>query len=173
MKHRPSPNYNDRKNGALPSMIIVHYTGMPTAQGALDRLCDPDAQVSAHYLIEKDGTLWQLVDEEKRAWHAGVSYWEGQRDINSLSIGIELENGGHEIGYEPFPDAQVQALMDLCRDIQARHDIAPDNVIGHEHIAPDRKMDPGPTFPWQVLADAGIATWPIKDLARKQGLSDT
>lgn len=161
MIQHPSPNYNDRKNGTAPSLIILHYTGMPTAQGALSRMCDPAAEVSAHYMIDKDGTAYQLVDEEKRAWHAGVSRWNGETDINSHSIGIELVNGGHEIGYEPFPDAQIEALITLCRAIMSRHGIKPEGVIGHQHIAPERKYDPGPTFPWQALADAGVAKWPI------------
>ncbi len=152
-----SPNYNDRRNGAQADMILIHYTGMPTAKGALERLCDAEAQVSAHYLIEKNGKIWQMVDEDKRAWHAGVSSWQGVTDINSCSIGIELENGGHEIGYELFPDEQIETLIVLCRDIMTRRNITPQRVIGHEHVAPGRKLDPGPTFPWERLADAGIA----------------
>lgn len=163
MKYRASPNYNERKNNASIDMIIIHYTGMPTAKGALDRLCDPKAEVSAHYLIEKDGTLWQSVDEDKRAWHAGVSSWQGSFDINSCSIGIELENGGHEIGYEDFPEAQIDALISLCQAIKVRYNIDPARIIGHQHVAPERKFDPGPTFPWQKLADAGLAILPIKE----------
>lgn len=157
MIQHPSPNYNARKNGAKPSLIILHYTGMPSAQGALDRMCDPAAEVSAHYMIDKDGTLYQLVAEDKRAWHAGVSFWKGEADINSHSIGIELVNGGHEIGYEPFPAAQIDALMRLLPQIMQRHGIKPEGVIGHSDIAPERKLDPGPTFPWDKLKHAGLS----------------
>ncbi len=158
-----SPNYNDRRNGRQPDMIVIHYTGMPTAIGALERLCDPKAEVSAHYLIEKNGKIWQMVDEENRAWHAGVSQWQGVKDINSCSIGIELENGGHEVGYESFPQIQIDVLIQLCREIMSRHDIVAERVIGHEHIAPGRKLDPGPTFPWQKLADGHVSIFPIEE----------
>lgn len=149
-----SPNFNERIGYAAPNMIVLHYTGMKTAKDALERLCDPAAEVSAHYVIDEDGTLYQLVDEEKRAWHAGVSKWDGETDINSASIGIELVNPGHEFGYRAFPAAQMEALAKLCKDIMTRHDIQ--TVLGHSDIAPERKQDPGELFDWQWLADAGV-----------------
>ena len=154
-REAPSPNWNER---ALPiTMAVLHYTGMPTAREALDRLVDPQAQVSAHYLIDEDGTVTRLVPEEKRAWHAGRSYWRGITDVNSASIGIELVNPGHEWGYRPFPDAQMEALVPLLADIVKRHDIAPSNVVGHSDIAPARKDDPGELFDWEMLAGYKLA----------------
>ena len=151
----PSPNWNVRK---LPvSMVVLHYTGMDSAGAALDRLCDPAAQVSAHYLIDEDGTVTRLVDEDKRAWHAGRSYWRGITDINSASIGIELVNPGHELGYRPFADAQMEALVPLLTDIKRRHAIAAANVVGHSDIAPARKTDPGELFDWDLLARYELA----------------
>ena len=157
---RPSPNHGPRPGDAAIDMLILHYTGMRTAAGALDRLCSPEAQVSAHYLIEEDGTLWRLVPEERRAWHAGLSFWAGRRDINSVSIGIELANPGHEFGYRAFPEAQMAALESLCRDILARHPIPARHVLGHSDVAPQRKSDPGELFDWPRLAGAGIGLWP-------------
>lgn len=146
----PSPNWNER---LLPiSMVVLHYTGMETAEAALERLCDPAAQVSAHYCIEEDGTVHRLVREERRAWHAGKSFWRGITDINSASIGIELVNPGHEFGYRPFPDAQMAALLPLLSDMVQRHDIPRANVVGHSDIAPTRKVDPGELFDWDLLA---------------------
>jgi len=136
---------------------VLHYTGMPTAREALDRLVDPRAEVSAHYLIDEDGTVTRLVPEEKRAWHAGRSYWRGITDVNSASIGIELVNPGHEWGYRPFPDAQMEALVPLLADIVKRHDISPSNVVGHSDIAPARKDDPGELFDWELLASYKLA----------------
>lgn len=153
-----SPNFEERKNGVKPSMIIVHYTGMKTAQEALERLCSPESKVSAHYVVDEDGSIYQLVLEDKRAWHAGVSNWQGETDINSHSIGIELVNPGHEFGYRPFPDAQIEALIALCHDIRERHEI--EWVLGHEDVAPDRKQDPGELFPWSRLEQAGIGKLP-------------
>ncbi len=151
----PSPNWNERK---LPvSMVVLHYTGMKSAQDALDRLCDPAAEVSAHYLIEEDGTVHRLVPEDKRAWHAGRSYWRGITDVNSASVGIELVNPGHTLGYRPFPEAQMEALIPLLAGIMARHNIAPANVVGHSDVAPVRKIDPGELFEWEVLARYGLA----------------
>lgn len=151
----PSPNWNARK---LPvSMVVLHYTGMPTAQEALDRMCDPAAEVSAHYMIDEDGTVSRLVAEDKRAWHAGRSYWRGITDINSASIGIELVNPGHEWGYRPFPEAQIEALIPLLADIVKRHHIPRANVVGHSDIAPARKDDPGELFPWDLLARYRLA----------------
>ncbi len=154
-REAPSPNWNER---ALPiTMAVLHYTGMPTAREALDRLVDPRAEVSAHYLIDEDGTVTRLVPEEKRAWHAGRSYWRGITDVNSASIGIELVNPGHEWGYRPFPDAQMEALVPLLADIVKRHDISPSNVVGHSDIAPARKEDPGELFDWELLAGYKLA----------------
>jgi len=133
---------------------------MESAKAALDRLCDPASQVSAHWLIEEDGTIWSLVDEQHRAWHAGQAYWAGETDINSRSIGIELVNPGHEFGYRPFPAAQMEALASLARDIIARHPIPPHRVLGHSDVAPDRKTDPGELFDWQWLARQGVGIWP-------------
>lgn len=151
----PSPNWNERK---LPiTMVVIHYTGMPSGAEALARLCDPAAQVSAHYLIDEDGTVARLVPEDKRAWHAGQSYWRGVTDINSASIGIELVNPGHEHGYRPFSDAQMEALIPLLDEIVHRHKIEPANVVGHSDIAPARKLDPGELFDWDTLARYQLA----------------
>ena len=147
-----SPNFTERRGGhEKPSMIIIHYTGMKTGEEALQRLCDPAAEVSAHYVIEEDGRLFQLVDEDKRAWHAGVSEWQGEADINSASIGIELVNPGHEWGYRKFPDVQIGVLIDLCRDLVGKYGIPLDRILGHSDVAPERKLDPGELFPWDRL----------------------
>jgi len=164
MEERPSPNHGPR-SGAI-DMLVLHYTGMTSAAAALDRLCDPAAQVSAHYLVEEDGTVWRLVPEERRAWHAGLSSWRGKSDINDASVGIELANPGHEGGYRPFPEPQIAALEALCRLILARHPIPPRNVVGHSDVAPQRKEDPGELFPWSRLARAGIGLWPAPPLPR-------
>ena len=149
-REEPSPNFNERR---LPvSMIVLHYTGMQSAAEALERLKDPAAEVSAHYLIDEDGTVIRLVDEAKRAWHAGRSFWRGITDVNSASVGIELVNPGHEFGYRPFPDAQMEALVPLLADIVRRHDIPRANVVGHSDVAPARKIDPGELFDWDMLA---------------------
>jgi N-acetylmuramoyl-L-alanine amidase len=154
-----SPNFNNRAPGLPIDTLVVHYTGMQTCQAAVDRLCDTDAQVSAHYLIDEDGTVYRLVDEDKRAWHAGVSWWRGAMDINGRSIGIELVNPGHEFGYRAFPDAQMVALEGLASAILKRHPISPRNVVGHADIAPRRKLDPGELFDWQRLARQGVGLW--------------
>lgn len=154
----PSPNRNERK---LPiSIIVLHYTGMESGQAALDRMRDPDAQVSAHYMVEEDGRVFRLVAEADRAWHAGVSAWNGITDVNSASIGIEIVNGGHDYGLPDFPDTQINAVIPLCKRILMSHDIAPQNIVAHSDIAPDRKDDPGEKFPWAGLAAAGIGLWP-------------
>lgn len=158
-----SPNFNDRK---LPiSMLVLHYTGMETAEAARERLCDSAAEVSAHYLVLEDGTVEQLVDEDKRAWHAGVGSWNGITDINSASIGIEIVNGGHNFpltdgSLPPFPDVQILAVIKLCKEIIERHDISQRNIVGHSDIAPARKEDPGEHFPWSGLAAAAVGLWP-------------
>jgi N-acetylmuramoyl-L-alanine amidase len=152
-----SPNFDARR--APPDMVVLHYTGMETGEAALARLRDPAAKVSAHYMIEEDGRLYGLVAEERRAWHAGVSFWKGERDINAVSIGIELVNPGHEFGYRDFPDAQVTALIALLTEIRGRWDIADARILGHSDVAPERKQDPGERFPWKQLAEAGHGLW--------------
>lgn len=158
---RPSPNYNDRAPGAI-NMLVLHYTGMISREHALAWLCDPLAQVSAHYLIDEMGLVYQLVDEKHRAWHAGISCWAGERDINSRSIGIELVNPGHGTDYRNFTLFQMQALAELCREIVSRHPIPPHRVLGHCDVAPGRKRDPGEKFDWQWLAGQGIGVWPAQ-----------
>lgn len=158
-RERPSPNHEERRLGA-PDMLILHYTGMVSAAAALERLCDPVARVSAHYIVEEDGTVWRLVAEERRAFHAGESGWLGRRDINSHSIGLEIVNPGHEFGYRPFPEPQIRAVEELCRGIVARWRIPPRLVLGHSDVAPHRKQDPGELFPWRRLAESGIGLWP-------------
>jgi N-acetylmuramoyl-L-alanine amidase len=155
---RPSPNFNARALGVRHA--VVHYTGMKSRDEALQRLCDPAAQVSAHYLIDQEGTVFRLVPEEQRAWHAGVSYWRGVRDINSASIGIELCNPGHDWGYRAFPPAQLAALDALLGGIFARHALLPEALVGHSDIAPSRKIDPGELFPWRDFATRGFGLWP-------------
>lgn len=161
MTPRPSPNFDER-NPAVPlHYIVLHYTGMRTGDEALQRLCDPAAKVSAHYVIDEAGKVYGLVDEAKRAWHAGQSFWRGLTDLNSASIGIELVNPGHEFGYAPFPAAQIDALKALLRDIVTRRGLNPKTaLLAHSDIAPDRKTDPGELFPWEELAEAGFGQWP-------------
>lgn len=159
---RPSPNHDSREGQAI-DILLLHYTGMPSSEAALERLCDPNAEpgrVSAHYCIEEDGTIYRLVPEERRAWHAGVSSWAGESNINARSVGIELVNPGHEFGYRPFPEPQMRALIGLAQDILARNDIAPERVLGHSDVAPLRKEDPGELFDWPRLAEAGVGLWP-------------
>jgi N-acetylmuramoyl-L-alanine amidase len=151
---RPSPNHDVRLRPV--SMVILHYTGMKSAAEALERLCDPQAKVSAHWLIAEDGQVFRLVDEARRAWHAGQSWWRAETDINSASIGIELANPGHEWGYLPFPPEQMAALETLLHSVMTRHAIARDHVLGHSDIAPQRKQDPGELFDWPRLAAAGL-----------------
>ena len=154
-KEVPSPNWNERR---LPvSMVVLHYTGMPTADEALERLTDAKSEVSAHYLIDEAGTVTRLVPEDKRAWHAGRAYWRGITDVNSASVGIELANPGHEWGYRPFPPAQMEALIPLLADIVKRHKIPYANVVGHSDVAPARKDDPGELFDWPLLARYKLA----------------
>jgi N-acetylmuramoyl-L-alanine amidase len=153
----PSPNFDMRRGP--PDMVVLHYTGMQTGPAALERLCDAEAKVSAHYMIEQDGRVFALVAEERRAWHAGVSFWKGERDINAVSIGIELVNRGHEWGYEPFPDDQIEALIGLLDAIRGRWDIPDGRILGHSDVAPERKIDPGELFPWKRLAADGHGLW--------------
>lgn len=158
--HRPSPSFDARPADAEIEILVIHYTGMPSAEAALERLCDPAAEVSAHYLVDEKGRIVRLVDERHRAWHAGVARWRGANDINARSIGIELVNPGHEFGYRPFRPSQTSALIELASDIVARHAIPARNVVGHSDVAPCRKMDPGELFDWPALAAAGIGLWP-------------
>jgi len=163
MIERPSPNFEARPTGLSVDLLIIHYTGMPRAELALSRLCDPAAKVSAHYLIDEDGTTYHMVAENMRAWHAGVANWRGETDVNGRSIGIELVNPGHEFGYRPFPETQMMALEQLAADILSRHPIPPRHVLGHSDVAPGRKTDPGELFDWPRLARAGIGLWPGDD----------
>jgi len=160
----PSPNCDDRPGGRKVDILLLHYTGMPDAGQALRRLRDPQAKVSAHYAIDEAGKIYRLVPEEKRAWHAGISAWQGARDINARSIGIEIVNTGHEFGYRPFQLAQMDALVALAKDIKTRHDIPPERVLGHSDVAPIRKQDPGELFDWHRLFVEGIAIWPTPKL---------
>ena len=140
-------------------MVILHYTGMETGEGALERLCDPSAKVSSHYLVEEDGRVFALVDEARRAWHAGVSSWRGETDINARSIGVEIVNPGHEFGYRPFPDQQIDTVIRLLDEVRERWTIADELILGHSDVAPRRKQDPGELFPWKRLAEAGHGLW--------------
>lgn len=160
MRVRLSPNHSRRGDPARIDMLVLHYTGMQSAAEALDRLCDPAARVSAHYLVEEDGAVWRLVPEDRRAFHAGLSSWEGERDLNFVSIGVEIVNPGHQWGYRPFPEPQMISVERLCRGILARHAIPPHRVVGHSDIAPARKTDPGELFDWRRLAGVGIGLWP-------------
>ena len=159
VEQAPSPNHGPRSDGAAVDILLIHYTGMTSGAAALDWLCSPESQVSSHYLIFEDGRTVQLVDESRRAWHAGRGRWHGNGDINSRSVGIELVHPGHEHGYRAFADAQIVALIALCRGILSRHPIPPDRVLAHSDIAPDRKEDPGELFPWQRLHQEGIGHW--------------
>lgn len=158
-----SPNFNDRPEHTLIDTLVIHYTGMKSAEAALNRLCDPKAEVSAHYCIEEEGTIHMLVDPTKRAWHAGISSWRGRENVNHFSIGIELINPGHEFGYRPFPEMQMNALLSLCSELVQRFPIEPRNVIGHSDIAPSRKQDPGELFNWKMLAEHHIGVWAESD----------
>jgi N-acetylmuramoyl-L-alanine amidase len=159
----PSPNFDER---TLPiTMLVMHYTGMQSGAAAIDWLANPEARVSAHYVVHEDGQIVQMVREEQRAWHAGRSSWRGVTNINSASIGIEIVNPGHEFGYRPFPEAQMDSVLRLAKAIVDRHGIIPANVVGHSDIAPARKQDPGELFDWALLARHGIATpRPMKGL---------
>jgi N-acetylmuramoyl-L-alanine amidase len=157
----PSPNFDERDPSVSVQFIILHYTDMPSGEGALKLLCDPAAKVSAHYMVEEDGRVFQLVDESRRAWHAGQSFWRGAKDINSASIGIEIANPGHRNGYRAFPAIQIIALKKLLKEIIARHHLSPKlAVLGHSDVAPARKEDPGELFPWKELAQEGLGLWP-------------
>ncbi len=163
---RESANFDARPDDTRVSMLVLHYTGMTSADAAIERLCDPAAKVSAHYVIDEDGTTLALVPEERRAWHAGTAHWRGIDDVNGASIGIELVNPGHAFGYRSFPDLQIRALVTLAHDILARHRIPARNVVGHSDVAPDRRKDPGELFDWQRLAATGIGVWPAHNPVR-------
>ena len=156
IEHRPSPNYGTRVNGGPIDILLFHYTAMQSSEAALDWLCDERSEVSSHYFVFEDGRVVCLVDEELRAYHAGVSFWSGERNINSRSIGIEIANRGHALGYPPFPDRQIEAVIGLSRDILSRHPIPPERVLAHSDVAPLRKADPGELFPWRRLHAEGI-----------------
>ena len=173
LSERRSPNCGPRRGGARPDMVVLHYTAMAGAAAA-DRLCDPAAEVSAHYLVAADGAVLALVPEELRAWHAGASAWGGTSDINSRSIGVELDNPGHHLGYPPFPEPQMAALERLLAGIVPRWSIPPERVVGHACIAPGRKIDPGEKFDWRRLARRGLAVWldPPRDGPAGDGQAD-
>ncbi len=156
---RPSPNHGERVGGAKPDTLILHYTGMRDSKLALEHLCSPLSEVSAHYVVMEDGHIVQCVPESRRAWHAGVSSWAGDTDINSRSIGIEIANPGHDHDYPDFPRRQIAAVIALCRSIFTRHQIPADRVLGHSDVAPARKKDPGEKFPWRLLHDSGVGMW--------------
>jgi len=153
----PSPNHDERL--LATDILLLHYTGMTSTAAAIGRLCDPRSKVSSHYVVDEHGQILQLVPEARRAWHAGRSSWEGESDINSRSIGIEIANPGHSFGYPDFPQAQIAAVIALCRDIVARHRIRADRVLAHSDVAPQRKLDPGEKFPWAELHRAGVGAW--------------
>lgn len=156
---RAAVNFGARRGVFAPDILLLHYTGMADARSAIDWLCCEESGVSCHYVVEEDGRVWQLVEEDKRAHHAGVGTWEGKDDVNSRSIGIEIVNGGHEYGLPAFPETQMQAMLELSKDIVARHGIEPRRVLAHSDIAPGRKQDPGERFDWAWLAEHGIGHW--------------
>jgi N-acetylmuramoyl-L-alanine amidase len=154
-----SPSHGTRKGGVRPDMIVLHYTGLANGEAALKLLCSAASEISAHYVVMEDGQVVQCVAEARRAWHAGVSAWAGETDLNSRSIGIEVANPGHDLGYPDFAAAQIEAVIALCRDLIARHHIPPDRVLAHSDVAPSRKQDPGEKFPWRRLYARGIGHW--------------
>jgi N-acetylmuramoyl-L-alanine amidase len=155
----PSANNGERAKGRQPDMIVLHYTGMPDVEGAIAQLCTAGTEVSAHYIVLEDGRIVQCVPEAKRAWHAGVSHWAGEDDINSCSIGIEIINRGHDWGYPDYPRRQIAAVIALCRGIMLRRKVPSHRVLGHSDVAPSRKKDPGEKFPWHSLANSGVGHW--------------
>ncbi len=176
---RFSPNHGPRPEPARIDMLVLHYTGMATAVAALERLCDPNARVSAHYVVEESGVIWRLVAESRRAFHAGFSCWEGERDLNAVSLGVEIVNPGHEWGYRAFPEPQMVSVEALCAELVSRHSIPAHRVVGHSDIAPDRKADPGELFDWPRLARAGVGIWPApnvsepgREIDREQSVDD-
>lgn len=171
VRERSSPNHQRRNEPASIDMLVFHYTGMKTAGEAIERLCDPAARVSVHYVVEENGTIWRLVPDALRAFHAGRSCWAGGSNLNDVSIGIEIVNPGHEWGYRPFPEEQMAAVERLASVILSRFPITPHRVVGHSDIAPDRKADPGELFDWRRLARAGVGIWPepAADLTHRRG----
>lgn len=167
---RPSPNHGERRGVARPDILLLHYTGMESGQAAENWLCNPASEVSCHYIVHEDGRIVQMVQEGRRAWHAGRSSWQGQDDINSRSVGIEIVNPGHNIGYRDFPDEQIAAVIKLCGGIIDRHGIPVERVLAHSDVAPGRKVDPGEKFPWRRLADAGVAFHVEPSMAQGEGL---
>lgn len=155
----PSPNFEPRKGGLKPDLLLLHYTGMESAEAALHWLTTPESKVSCHYLVDEEGRITQMVKEDMRAWHAGLSHWAGEDDINSCSIGIEIHNPGHELGYPNFPESQMIAVEALCGDIVERRKIVPERVLAHSDVAPGRKADPGEKFNWERLAGIGVGLW--------------
>lgn len=155
----PAVNYNDRTGVEGPDILLMHYTGVPTEDFALEILTSGEREVSCHYMVRENGGIVQMVGEDKRAWHAGKSSWQGCSDINSRSIGIEICNPGHGPDYRDFPDVQIEAVIALSKDIMSRHVIPPHHVLAHSDVAPGRKVDPGEKFPWSKLADAGVGQW--------------
>ena len=166
----PSPNFDARTK--VPDMLVLHYTGMKSGPEALARLRDPEARVSSHYMVEEDGRIFRLVAEERRAWHAGRSFWKGEEGVNHASIGIEIVNPGHEFGYRAFPEAQIAAVIALVGDIRTRWEIDDSRILGHSDVAPDRKEDPGELFPWKQLAEAGHGVWAEADPAPGDPLAE-
>ena len=169
-----SPNQDDRPDGCLIDMVILHYTGMATARAAVERLRDPAAKVSSHYVVDEDGNVLRLVPEGRRAYHAGASYWRGQRTLNNRSIGIEIVNPGHDLGYPDFPVLQLASVCDLCLEILSRHNVPARNFVGHSDVAPDRKEDPGEKFDWEGLARNDVGLWPedVPDLGTGGAVRD-
>lgn len=166
----PSPNFDNRT--APPDMIVMHYTGMKTGEAALAQLRNPDAKVSSHYMVEEDGRIFRLVAEERRAWHAGRGSWQGETNCNAVSVGIEIVNPGHEWGYRPFPDAQIEAVIALTADIRGRWQVPDNRIIAHSDLAPMRKPDPGELFPWKRLAEAGHGVWAEASPSPGQALAE-
>jgi N-acetylmuramoyl-L-alanine amidase len=164
----PSPSHGERKDNRRPDMVLLHYTGMADPKAALELLRKPGSEVSAHYFVFEDGRIIQLVQESRRAWHAGVAFWAGETDINSCSIGIEIANPGHDYGYPDYPKRQIAAVTALCRSIQTRYTIPPIRVLAHSDVAPARKQDPGEKFPWRTLHDSGVGHW-VKPAPLKEG----
>jgi len=173
VQHKPSPNYNERPEGSEIDTVVLHYTGMQSAAAALERMCDPKAEVSAHYMIDESGAVFELVHPDLRAWHAGVSVWQGRENLNHTSIGIELVNPGHEFGYKVFPDQQIVSLLKLLDFLSQSYAIPTSRYIGHSDIAPLRKQDPGELFPWKHLAEHGFGVFPAKDHSNQQLVLDS
>ncbi len=169
----PSPNFEPRRGVGQPDMLLLHYTGLKSCAKAIDWLSRPESKVSCHYVVDEAGRITQMVAEDRRAWHAGLASWQGETDINSASVGIEIHNPGHELGYPEFPEVQMRALEALCADIIARHRIRPERVLAHSDVAPKRKKDPGEKFPWARLAGKGIGHWvpPVAVLAADPGIA--